>query len=249
VSAGARGLASGGAGPRTESGTAGARGRAGTAGARGLAEIEEPTRAQRTVARRAAEARATIPDLELGTEVDMDHPLAVCEQGSHSLTAVIVRACALALREHPRANTGYRDGQFERYSRINIGLLIASGDDLVAATVFDADTKPLAELTDVIADLRARAGSLTQPERSGATFTLTHHQDTNVGWETPLVWGGQAAAAAAGAVRDAAVVRGGEVVAGRLMTITLACDHRILYGPPATRFLARIKELLEHGRL
>ncbi len=218
-----------------------------TAGARGQAQIEEPTRAQRAVARRTAEARATIPHLELGTEVDMDRSLALCERESHALTGVIARACALALRAHPRANAGYRDGRFELYPRINIGLLIENGDDLEVATVFDADAKPLAELTEVIADLRARAGSLTQPERSGATFTLTHHQDTGVAWESPLVWTGQAAAAAAGAVREAAVIRGDEVAVGRQMTITLACDHRILYGPPAARFLARIKELLEHG--
>lgn len=220
-----------------------------SAGARGHVEIEEPTRAQRTVARRAAEARATIPDLALGTDVDMDRPLTLCEQGAHSLTAAIARACGLALREHPRANAGYRDGRFELYSRINVGLLIASGNDLVAATLFDADTKPLDELTEVIGELRARAGSLTQPERSGATFTLAHYDDAGVDWETPLVWGGQAAAAAAGGVREVAVVREGELVAGRLMTITLACDHRILYGPAAGRFLARIRELLEHGPL
>ena len=220
-----------------------------SAGARGHIEVEEPTRAQRIVARRAAEARATIPDLAFGTEVDMDRSLALCDQESHSLTAVIVRACGLALREHPRANAGYRDGHFELYSRINIGLLIASGDDLVTATLFDADTKPLEELTVAIRELRARAGSQTQPERSGATFTLAHHGDAGVDWETPLVWGGQATAAAAGGVREVAVAREGEVVAGRLMTITLACDHRILYGPAAARFLARIKELLEHGPL
>ena len=218
-----------------------------TTGARGQVRIEEPTRAQRAVARRASEARATIPHLELGTDVDMDRPLAACGRASHALTGVITQACALALREHPRANAGYRDGQFELYRRINIGLLIESGDDLEVATVFDADAKPLAELTEVIADLRARAGSLTQPERSGATFTLAHHQDTGVAWASPLVWTGQAAAVAAGAVRDAAVIRGDEVAVGPQMAITLACDHRILYGPPAARFLARIKELLEHG--
>jgi pyruvate dehydrogenase E2 component (dihydrolipoamide acetyltransferase) len=220
-----------------------------SAGARGHAHVYEPTRVQRTVARRAAESRATIPDLELGTEVDMERPLSLCEQGSHSLTAVIARACALALREHPRANAGYRDGRFELYSRINIGLLVESGDDLAVATVFDADTKPLAKLTDVITDLRARVGALTQPERSGATFTLAHHENSAVTWESPLVWGGQAAAATAGGVRQAAVIRGSEVAVGRLMTITLACDHRILYGPQAGRLLARIKELLEHGPL
>ena len=121
-----------------------------TTGARGRAQVEEPTRAQRAMGRRAAEARATIPHLELGTEVDMDRPLALCDRESNALTGVIARACALALREHPRANAGYRDGQFELYPRINIGLLIENGDDLEVATVFDADAKPLAELTAVI---------------------------------------------------------------------------------------------------
>lgn len=218
-------------------------------GARGRSQAVEPTRAQRAVARRAAEARATIPDLELGAEVDIEHALATCEQGSHAVSAVLTRACALALREHPRANAGYRDGRFELYPRVNVGLLMADGDDVVAATVFDADTKSLAELTEVIAALRSRAGSLTQPQRSGATFTLAEHATAAVAWEVPLVWSGQAAAVAAGGIRDAPVVRDRAVMPGRMMTLTLACDHRILYGAPAARFLERIKELLEHGPL
>jgi pyruvate dehydrogenase E2 component (dihydrolipoamide acetyltransferase) len=217
--------------------------------ARGRAEVETPTRAQRTVARRAAESRATVPDLELGAEADMERALAVCDEGEHSLTALLTRTCALALRDHPRANAGYRDGHFELYPRINVGLLIPGDDDLVTATVVDADLLSLAELTETIADLRARAASLTQPERGGATFTLVHHEVAGVAWEVPLVWSGQAAAVAAGEVRETPVVRGGEVVAGWAMTLILACDHRILYGPPAARFLARIKELLEHGAL
>ena len=217
--------------------------------ARGRTEIEAPTRVQRTVARRAAEARATIPDLELGAEVYMDRALRVCEQGPHSVSALLTRACALALREHPRANAAYRDGQFELYSRVNVGLLIANGDDLISATVFDADLKPLDELTESIGELQARAAALTRPERSGATFTLTHHDAGGVPREVPVVWSGQAAAAAAGEIREVPVLRGRDVVAGRVMTLTLACDHRILYGPLATRFLARIKELLEHGPL
>lgn len=214
-------------------------------GARGRARATEPTRAQRTVARRAAEARATIPDLELGAEVQMDRALQLCEQRSHTVSALLTHACALALREHPRANAGYRDGRFELYSRVNVGLVVGEGDEVVMATVFDADAKPLAELTETIAALRQRAGALTQPERSGATFTLTHHGLAEVAWEVPLVWSGQAAAVAAGGIREAPVVRDQAVVPGRLMTVTLACDHRILYGPTAARFLARIKQLLE----
>jgi pyruvate dehydrogenase E2 component (dihydrolipoamide acetyltransferase) len=216
-------------------------------GGRGRVEIITPAPAQRTVARRAAEARATIPQLELAAEVHMERALELCTRESHSLRAVLVRACGLALREQPRANAAYRDGQFELYSRVNVALALPGQDGFSTATLFDADTKSLAELTETIADLRARARSLTQPERSGATFTLAHHEDDGVAWELPLVRGGQAAALAAGTVRETAVVRAGKAVPGHVMTIVLACDHRILYGEHAARLLSRVKELLEHG--
>ena len=216
-------------------------------GPRGQVEIVAPTRAQRTVARRAAEARATIPQLELGADVDMERSLELCTERPDSLTAVLVRACARALREHPRANAAYRDGQFELYSRVNVALTLPAESGLAAGTIFDADAKSLPELTETIADLRARAESLTQPERSGATFTVAHHEQGGVAWELPLLRSGQAAALAAGVVREAAIVRAGAAVPGHVMTIVLACDHRILYGARAARLLSRVKELLEHG--
>ncbi len=88
---------------------------------------------------------------------------------------MLVHACARALREHPRANAAYRDGQFELYERVNPGLLLSDEDDLVVATLFDADRKSLSQLTSEIEELRERTDALTQPERSGATFTLSHH--------------------------------------------------------------------------
>jgi len=212
-------------------------------GARRAGQPHAPTRVQRTIARRAAEARATIPELELGAEVDLECALHACHREGHSLTALLVRACALALREHPRANAAYRDGQFELYERVNVGLLVSDADDLVFATVFDADAKSLSELTAEVDKLRHRADALTQPERSGSTFILS--LEDRVAWHLPVVWSGHAAALAAGAAREAPVVREQQVVPGQLMTLTLACDHRILYGAPAARFLARIKELLE----
>jgi pyruvate dehydrogenase E2 component (dihydrolipoamide acetyltransferase) len=201
------------------------------------------SRVQRAIARRAAEARATIPDLELGTEVEFDRALGLCERGGYTSTAVLVWACARGLRQHPRANAAYRDGQFELYERVNVGLLVSDEDDLVLATVFDADQKSLSELTVEIEKLRRRAAALTQPERSGSTFALSH--EDRVGWQAPIVFSGHAAALSAGSVREAPVVRGKDVVPGHLVSLRLACDHRILYGGPAARFLARIRELLE----
>src|ERR1019366_2305460 len=86
---------------------------------KGETTVLEPTRAERAIARRNAETRATVPDLELGTEVEIDPALAAA---GASLTAVLVRACALALRDHPRANAAYRDGHYELYSRVNVAV-------------------------------------------------------------------------------------------------------------------------------
>ena len=131
-------------------------------GAKGETRIEEPTAAERAIARRAAEARATVPDLELRADVDMAHALALRDSQAHSIPAILMRACALALRAVPRANGAYRDGRFELYSRVNIGIVVADEHSYLIPTVFDADQKSLAELTDEIERITgaARAGKL-----------------------------------------------------------------------------------------
>jgi pyruvate dehydrogenase E2 component (dihydrolipoamide acetyltransferase) len=214
-------------------------------GVKGRVQIVEPTAAERTVARRAAEARATVPDLELSVEVDMG----ACLGLEAAPTAILVRAAALALREHPRANAAYRDGRFELYSRVNVGVAMAQGDRLLAATVFDADRKDLPELAAEIDELQRRASELTSPERSGATFTVTDLGRYRVSRASAIISAPQAAALAAGEVRHAPVVRDAAVVSGEVMTLTLACDHRILYGAEAAGFLAHIRELLEQAAL
>ncbi|MGI8903461.1 MAG: 2-oxo acid dehydrogenase subunit E2, partial [Solirubrobacteraceae bacterium] len=144
--------------------------------AKGQTRVQELTRTQRAIAHRSAEARATVPDLELSTEVDMAACAMLRREARCSVTAMLVRACALALRECPRANGAYRDERFELYSRINVGVAIATEEAYTVATVFDADSESLAELTELIDGLarRARAGELTAPEGSGAEFTLSH---------------------------------------------------------------------------
>jgi pyruvate dehydrogenase E2 component (dihydrolipoamide acetyltransferase) len=214
-------------------------------GVKGAVRILEPTPGERTVARRSAEARATIPDLELSVEVDMAAAIGLAAPS----TAALVRAAALALREHPRANAAYRDGHFELYSRVNVGVTMPQVDGQVAATVFDADRKGLSELASEIDELQRRASELTSPERSGATFTLIDLGRYGVSEASPVIFGPQAAALAAGEIRHVPVVRDAVVVPGEVMTVTLACDHRILYGAEAAGFLAHVRELLERGEL
>jgi pyruvate dehydrogenase E2 component (dihydrolipoamide acetyltransferase) len=215
--------------------------------ARGSTRIEEPTRAERTIARRAAEARATVPDVELS--IDVDTSSSAASDDAAATTALLVSACARALREFPRANAAYRDGRFELYARVNVGVVVATHDGYVVPTIFDADTRSLVELRDLldVATARALAGELTPPEQSGATFVLVDLGAYGVGRASTIISPPHAATLAAGAVREVAVVRGGDIVPGHAMTITLVSDHRILYGAQAARFLSRIGRLLEEA--
>ena len=219
------------------------------AGVKGETRIEEPSPRQRTIARRVAEARATVPDLELAADIDMEAALALTAQQGCSTTAILIRACALALREQPRVNGGYRDGRFELYSRINIGITAVADDAFLTPVVFDADGKSLVELTGEIDLLiqRAATGQLSPPELAGATFTVTDLGEHQLLSASAIVAPPQAAALAAGAIREVPVIRGAEIVPGHAMTITLACDHRIVYQSQGAGFLAAVKRRIEHG--
>jgi pyruvate dehydrogenase E2 component (dihydrolipoamide acetyltransferase) len=215
---------------------------------KGETEVEEPDRAVRTIGRRSAEIRATVPDLELGRDVDATALLERVRRDGVSRTALLARACATALRELPWANAAYRDGHLERYSRVNLGITVQTETSQLIAAVLDADTKSPEQLTEEIARLteRARDGRLTPPEMAGTTFTmsdLAEHPGAHR-WSA-LVIPPQAAALAAGAPHPAPVVRDGTLVAGEVMSLTLACDHRILFGSRAAALLGRIAELVE----
>jgi pyruvate dehydrogenase E2 component (dihydrolipoamide acetyltransferase) len=201
---------------------------------RGEVQIVEPTAAERAIGRRAAESRATVPFYELGVEIDL---------GGRSGTAVVLGAIAQALRESPRANAAYRDGRFELYSRVNVAVVMGN----VAPTVFDADTKSIEQLAAELETLSGRAerGELTPPELSSATSTFADLGPLGVDRPSIVPVIGQAVAIAAGAIRERPVVRGGAIVPGQTMQLTLACDHRILYGAAAAGLAARIKQLLE----
>ena len=215
-------------------------------GAKGQTRTEEPTAAERAIARRAAEARATVPDLELHADVDMAAALALRDSQSCSMAAILVQACSRALRAVPRANGAYRDGRFELYSRVNVGIVVADERSYLIPTVFDADQKSLGELSEEIERVTAaaRAGELEPPAYAGATFTLSDVGTLGVPASSIVVNSPQAAALAAGAIRETPVVRDGAIEPGQLMTITLACDHRILYGAQAARLLTEITAAL-----
>jgi pyruvate dehydrogenase E2 component (dihydrolipoamide acetyltransferase) len=222
--------------------------------AKGDTTREELTRLQRTVARRMAESRATVPDFELRSEVDMTRAVALREQlrelsdAPPSYNDFIVRAAALALREFPRVNGSYQEAAFERYSRVNIGIAVAAEDALVVPTIFDADVKTMAEIAAEARRLagRVRDGSISPSELGGGTFSVSNLGMYGLDSFSAVINPPQAAMLAVGSLKPRAVVdESGAVVARPTIKLTLACDHRILYGADGARFLARLRELLE----
>jgi pyruvate dehydrogenase E2 component (dihydrolipoamide acetyltransferase) len=232
--------------------------------AKGEARAVELNRTQQTIARRMAESRATIPDFSVEVDVDMDECVRLRAElrrlaqasaggyeegplGAPTYNDMVVKAAALALREHPRANSSYRDGVLQVYSRVNVGVAVAAHGALVVPTVFDADEKSLGEIareTRLLAE-RVRTAAITPPELGGGTFTVSNLGMFGVRSFAPIINPPQTAILSVGALEPRPVARDGEVVIRHILTLTLVCDHRALYGADAAQLLARTRELLE----
>jgi pyruvate dehydrogenase E2 component (dihydrolipoamide acetyltransferase) len=241
--------------PVAASPTPGARERPETA--KGHVEVVELTKLQQTVARRMSESKATAPHFYLQAEIDMSAAVAGRRRLKESAAEgevvptfndMIVKACALALREFPRANGSYRDGRIELYSRVNVGVAVAAQDALVVPTVFDADLKGLRQIATETRSLatRVRDGSITPPELSGGTFAVSNLGMFGISSFQAVINPPQAGILAVGELKAKPVVtESGEIEPRQLMFVNLACDHRILYGADGARFLGRVRALLE----
>ena len=226
----------------------------GEAGPKGEVSVQELTRLQQTVSRRMAESKATAPDFTLEVEVEMDGCVELRQRLKEvadpvpSINDMIVKACALALREYPRVNGAYRDGRFELYEKVNIGIAVAAQDTLVVPTVFDTASKSLGEIARAAHEAirRVRDESITPPELSGGTFTVSNLGMFGIDRFSAVINPPQAAILTVGALKKRPIVDdSGRVVARDMATLSLVSDHRILYGADAAQFLARVREALE----
>ena len=226
----------------------------GEAGPKGEAEILELTRLQQTVSRRMAESKATAPDFSISLTVNMTEAVELRKRlkevadPAPSFNDMVVKAAATALREFPRVNGAYRDGKFELYEKVNIGVAVAAMDALVVPTVFDADRKSLGQISrDARAVIeKVRDKTVTPPELSGGTFTVSNLGMYGIEHFTAIINPPQASILTVGALaKRPAVDESGRIVARDQMSLSLVCDHRILYGADGAQFLARVKELLE----
>jgi pyruvate dehydrogenase E2 component (dihydrolipoamide acetyltransferase) len=164
-----------------------------------------------------------------------------------SVTDLLVRACAVALKTHPQVNASWGGDHLVRHARINIGVAVALEDGLIVPVIRDADRKRLSEIAAEAHALaqRARAGKLTPDEFSHGTFTISNLGMFGIDHFTAVINPPEAAILAVGAAREEAVVRDGQLVVGTTMKLTLSIDHRVLDGATAAGFLQDLVGLVE----
>ena len=221
---------------------------------KGEVSVDEPTPTQATIARRMTESATTIPVFTVSADVDVSQIVASRREArargedAPSLNDFVVKAVAATLREFPRFNASYVDGKVELYSRVNVGIAVATDDALLVPVVRDADRKSLADLaaeTRTLAD-GARRRTLRPEDFHDGTFTVSNLGMFGVRTFTAIIDPPQVAILAVGGTRRAPVEEGPDRVAFRdLLTVTLSCDHRVVYGADGARFLSRLRELLE----
>jgi pyruvate dehydrogenase E2 component (dihydrolipoyllysine-residue acetyltransferase) len=225
-----------------------------SAPAKGEVRVLELSPTQTTIARRMTESATTIPVFTVSADLDVTQIVEsrrdARERGEEvpSVNDFVVKAAALVLRELPRFNASYAGGAVECYSRVNIGIAVATDDALLVPVVRDADTRSLAEVAREsrrLADA-ARRRALTPDDVSAGTFTVSNLGMFGVRAFTAIVDPPQVAILAVGGARRSPVEEGSGRVGFRdLLTATLSCDHRVVYGADGARFLARLREILE----
>src|SRR5581483_7552427 len=196
------------------------------------------------VSARMSQAKQTVPHFYVSSEIDMTRAVQLRaelnelleEQGEKiSLNDLIVRACAMALMEHPQAH------------RANVGVAVALDDGLVVPVIFGADTLSVREIARQTRDLagRAREGKLKQREIEGGTFTVSNMGMFDVASFSAIINPPESAILAVGSVIDRPAAEGGQVVVRSMMNATLACDHRACSGADGARLLQTVKRYLQ----
>jgi pyruvate dehydrogenase E2 component (dihydrolipoamide acetyltransferase) len=202
-----------------------------------------------------ADAKRDVPHCYVSGDLAMDEAVRLREglaalggdfEGI-TLTHLIVKACGLALRRVPEMNASFDVDGVVVHEHVNVGIAAATDDGLLVPILRDVDRAPLAAVVRATraAVGRARAGKPAGDDLSGGTFTVSNLGMFPVAHFAAVVNPPQAAILAVGTVRDVPVVRDGAVVPGRMMTVTLSCDHRVVDGALAGRFLAELKAVVE----
>jgi len=215
---------------------------------------------RRTIARRLVESKTTVPHYQVTVSADMGPLLDLREQLNEQLETqgvklsvndFIVRAAALAMHQHPHVNARWNESTIEIQGDVNVGVAIAlpaeRGGGLVVATIRNADRLGLRQISAETRRLakKAREKGLSVEEMDGSTFTISNLGMFGVDHFTAIINPPNVAILAVGATLEIPVVKDGEIVVGRRMSMTMSSDHRVIDGAMAAEYLSTLKGLLE----
>jgi pyruvate dehydrogenase E2 component (dihydrolipoamide acetyltransferase) len=221
------------------------------------AEIMPLSRVQTIIARRLTESKQTIPHFYVSSEINMTDTLGMRQTFNASagedgvkvtVNDLIVKASALALEKFPEVNSSFKDGQFVRHKRINIGIAVDVPSGLVVPVIRDTNIKGVRSIARESKALieKARNNKLATTDLEDGTFSVSNLGMMDVTEFIAVINPPQAAILAVASTRKQFVPVDGQPVIRDLMTVTLSADHRILYGAAVARFLQEVKRLLQN---
>ncbi|HEV3231214.1 MAG TPA: dihydrolipoamide acetyltransferase family protein [Candidatus Dormibacteraeota bacterium] len=216
------------------------------------AEDIQPSRLRQTIARRMAESKRSAPHFYVSVEINADALIAARQNFNTgevkvSVNDFLLRALALAAQEHPEVNAAYLDGTIRRFTRVDVGMAVATDNGLLSPALLDCAAKSIPEIAREAADLvaRARAGHLRPEEYGGGTVTLSNLGMYGVDAFLAIINPPQALILSVGAAADRVVPVKGKPAIAKVMTAWAAADHRVLDGADVARFMSTLRQLLE----
>lgn len=228
----------------------------GQVAASGVEDFDEKPNSQmrKVIAKRLAESKFTAPHYYLNVEFDMEKAIAFREQVNAipdtriSFNDMIVKACALALKEFPQVNSQWFDDKIRLNNHVHIGVAVAVEDGLVVPVVRFADGLSLSEIGAKVKDYagRSRTKKLTPQEMEGSTFTISNLGMFGIESFTSIINQPNSAILSVGAIVEKPVVKDGKIVVGHTMKLSLACDHRTVDGATGAEFLQTLKGFVEN---
>lgn len=209
---------------------------------------------RKTIAKRLAESKFTSPHFYETVDIDMKGAIAARESMNASgevkisFNDLVVKACAKALRQHPKMNSSWFGDVIKEHGGVHVAIAVAIDDGLVTPVIRNTDLKGLAQISAETRDLakRARDKKLEPKDWEGSTFTISNLGMYGIEEFTAIINPPNAAILAVGAIRDVPVVENGQVVPGKRMKVTLSSDHRVVDGATCAEFLNSVRRFLEN---
>jgi pyruvate dehydrogenase E2 component (dihydrolipoamide acetyltransferase) len=219
-----------------------------------VAETIELTGMRKAIARRMVDSKTTVPHFYLTVEVDMERTIEFrnrlnerLKDGKVSFTDIIIKLAASVLERHPRVNSYWAGDSIKQRGDIHIGLAVALDDGLITPVIRNSDRKGIAQISREVKEYaeRARAKKLKPEEYEGGSITISNLGMFDIDVFSAIINPPESAILAIGAILDKPVVKNGQIVPGKTMSVTMSCDHRVVDGAVGAEFLRDFKIMLE----